>query len=247
MACAAMLSGCAGELSALDPAGPQAAHIADIWWAMLAGATLILAGVVGTAIYAFRSKRETREFSDRRVLIGWGMVFPTVVLIVLMVFAFLGGERLSAHDEGAGPIRVNARQWSWDAGYPGGQRSAGIIHIPAGRSVTLAITSDDVIHSFWVPRLGGKIDAIPGKENRIRLMADEPGVYRGQCAEYCGIGHAVMPFEVHAHPQGDYAAVLARLPDGTSVDRPDLQPRRQPVSTIIESWADYLRDWLATR
>src|SRR5690606_26380298 len=119
----------------------------------------------------------------------WGLVFPTVVLAVLMAFAFLGGERLSARGEGAEPIRVHARQWLWTANYPAGERTVNIIHIPAGRTVTLIITSEDVIHSFWVPRLAGKIDAIPGKENRIRLMADEPGIYRGQCAEYCGIGH----------------------------------------------------------
>ncbi|GGX07361.1 QoxB, Quinol oxidase subunit II [Pigmentiphaga litoralis] len=79
-----------------------------------------------------------------------------------------------------------------------------IIHIPAGEPVDFHITSRDVIHSFWIPRLGGKMDAIPGRVNILRLQADAPGIYRGVCAEFCGVGHALMPFEVHAHDASEF-------------------------------------------
>jgi cytochrome c oxidase subunit 2 len=79
-----------------------------------------------------------------------------------------------------------------------------IVHIPAGEPVDFHITSRDVIHSFWIPRLGGKMDAIPGRINILRLQADAPGIYRGVCAEFCGVGHALMPFEVHAHDASEF-------------------------------------------
>ena len=81
--------------------------------------------------------------------------------------------------------------------------------LPAGMPVDLVITSGDVIHSFWIPRLAGKMDAIPGRVNVLRVQADTPGPYAGECAEFCGTGHAGMRFEVVVHPAADFAAVLA--------------------------------------
>lgn len=243
-AIAPALAGCAGELSALDPAGPAAAEVAVLWWVMLAGAAAILAGVMGAALYALKAERGGRDFSARRVLIGWGLVFPTLTMGALLAFALIGGERLIARGDGDDTIRVTARQWSWVVDYPGGQRTIGVVHVPAGRDFTIALTSEDVIHSFWAPRLGGKMDAIPGKENRIRLHAGEPGVYHGLCAEYCGIGHALMPFEVHAHAPAAYDAALAADAAPEGLDNPVLNPREAPAAGVIGRWADYLRDWL---
>lgn len=243
-----LLAGCAGELSALDPAGPAAAQVAMLWWVMLAGAGAILAGVLGAALYALKRERGGRDFSARRVLVGWGLVFPSVTMLALLIFALAGGERLIARaGDGDEPIRVSVRQWSWTADYPGGGSSTGVIHVPAGEDFTLALTSEDVIHSFWVPRLGGKMDAVPGKANLIRLRADEPGVYHGLCAEYCGIGHALMPFEVHAHAAGEYEAALAAasVPEGR--EQPVVSPRDAPAAGAIRRWADYLREWLGAR
>jgi cytochrome c oxidase subunit II len=215
---------------------------------MLAGATVILLGVVGTAIYALRSRPEPREFSDRKVLVGWGLVFPVVTLGALMGYAFFRGDiLLPGYDERQPVIRAHAQQWFWTFEYPDGAQSVQVLHVPAGEHFTLAITSEDVIHAFWVPRLGGKMDAIPGKENYLRLQADEAGVYRGICAEFCGIGHAHMQVEVQAHPAATYADALAEIPDAQLQELPVLTQRPPPASRVIERWTDYLLNWLGLR
>ena len=240
-----LLGACSGELSALDPAGPAAERVATLWWVMLAGAVIILVGVVGAALYALRSAPGPREFSNRKVLIGWGLVFPVITLLALMAFAFLRGEQLLARSgSGDEEIRVHAERWMWSFEYPGGERTTNVLHVPAGEYFTAVITSEDVIHSFWVPRLGGKMDAIPGHVNRIRLQAGEPGVYRGTCAEFCGIGHAHMQFEVHAHDAQEYGEALAAAVDTAADPLPVLEQRPAPRGTVIEDWADYLLDWL---
>lgn len=212
---------------------------------MLGGAVIILVGVVGTALYALRKVDRPRTFSTRRVLIGWGLVFPVATLLTLMIFAFWRGEQLLGHAEAQdGVIRAHSEQWFWTFEYPGGRRTRDVLHVPAGEEFTLALTSGDVIHGFWVPRLGGKMDAIPGKVNRLRLEADQPGIYHGICAEYCGVGHAHMLVEVRAHASDDYAAALLGADDDTIEPVPVLRQRPAPAGAIIESWTDYLLDWL---
>ena len=104
---------------------------------------------------------------------------------------------------------MTARQWQWEVSYPDtGVRLRDELHIPAGAAVDLHLTSEDVIHSFWVPRLGGKLDMFPGRTNVLRLQADEPGLYYGQCAEFCGTGHAHMKFTVRAHAPDEFDAWL---------------------------------------
>lgn len=238
------LAGCAGELSTLDPAGPAAARTSELWWAMLGGALLILAGVIGAALFALKRERRGRDLSTRRVLIGWGLLFPTLTMLVLLVFALARGEQLLArHDPALATFHVEAGQWGWRVAYPGGQRTTGVLHVPAGERFAVIVTSTDVIHSFWVPRLGGKIDAIPGKANRIVLRADAPGAYRGACAEYCGVGHAGMLFEVRAHSPGAYPAALAAAARETAEPPAVHNPRRGPVGDRIEGWIDRLKRW----
>ena len=121
-----------------------------------------------------------------------------------------------------GLLRVEARpqQWVWEFRYPGVEgATTGTLHLPAGRPVDVAVIGTDVIHSFWVPRLGGKIDAIPGHVNVIRLSADRPGTYGGVCAEFCGTGHADMAFTVIAHPPETYAPALAEALEPLSAIR----------------------------
>lgn len=238
------LAGCEGRFSTLDPAGPAAARIAELWWVMFAGAMLILAGVMAAALYSLRVRRRGRALSERRVLIGWGLVFPLATLLALMAFAFLRGEQLLARPDGGLELEAQARQWQWRFGYPGGAASEGVLHIPAGRTVHMLVASEDVIHSFWVPRLAGKIDAIPGRVNRIAIRADRPGRYWGQCAEYCGPGHAHMPFTVLAHPPDRYAAALATLTSVRPDDLPVLQRRRSPALDALRNTADYVLEWL---
>lgn len=189
---------------------------------MLAGATLILVGVCLLALIPFLQARR-RDAVSRRVprdgvwLWGGGLAFPLVTLFALMLYAFALEPIDDAARTGAEPLRVEAvaRQWDWLFVHPdapgGALETEGRLHVPAGRPVEVAITSTDVIHSFWVPRLAGKRDAIPGRVNTITILAERPGVYGGICAEFCGYGHAGMRFDVVAHEAAAYRGALARL------------------------------------
>jgi len=146
-------------------------------------------------------------------IVGGGLVMPVPILIALLVAALVLGERLLPRVEGTAPLRVavEASQFAWQVSYPdtpGAEDTVNVLHIPAGEPVDIVVTSADVVHSFWVPRLGGKIDAVPGHTNVIRLSADRPGTYRGVCAEYCGVGHDIMSLVVEAHEPEDFAAAL---------------------------------------
>lgn len=244
-----LLASCTGPFSTLDPAGPNAAYVAQLWWVMFAGAMLILTGVVATALYSLKRQRRGTEVSERTMLAGWGLGFPVVVLGALMVFAFWRGEQLLARPgDDVIEISGHAQQWFWTFDYPGGERTIGTIHVPAGERFHVRITSEDVIHSFWIPRLGGKMDAIPGKENVIALQADEPGFYRGICAEFCGLGHAHMMFEVHAHPPEAYPAALAAAGERTPEDDlPVLNRRRAPAWDAFQNALDYLARWVGLK
>jgi cytochrome c oxidase subunit 2 len=108
-------------------------------------------------------------------------------------------------------IEAIGHQWYWEFRYPGTQAvTADEMHIPVGTRINLVATTADVIHSFWVPELNRKIDTIPGQRNRILLYANRPGIYRGQCAEYCGLQHAHMSMLVFAQPKAQFRAWLRR-------------------------------------
>lgn len=206
---------CTGPQSALDPRGPAAAAIAETWWVMAIGATLVLLLVMGLLFYTLlRRPREAPPGVVRWMVPVGGLAFPTVVLAALLVYGTRVGEHGRAvPGDGTLRIEVVGHQWWWEAVHPGPDsgpavRTVNEVHIPAGRPVDLALTSSDVIHSFWVPSLAGKLDAIPGRTNVLRLSADEPGEYRGQCAEFCGLQHSLMAFRVVAHAPADYEAWL---------------------------------------
>lgn len=211
------LAACSGPLSTLEPAGPAAAAIAQLWWAMLAGAVVLFGLVMVLLLWVF-VRRSAAPARPGLWLAGGGLVLPALVLTPLLGFGLLTGERLLAHPRAAEVVRieVEARQWQWTFRYPaadGGTRiSVNELHLPVGRPVDLHVTSPDVIHGFWIPRLGGKIDAIPGHINVVRLSADRPGVYRGVCAEFCGGGHTAMDFRVEAHADDSYDEALRDLP-----------------------------------
>lgn len=210
------LAGCTGPLSTLDPAGPVAASVARLWWVMLAGAGVISAIVAVCLVIAFR-RRRAAEPAPRFWLLGLGFTFPVVTLTALLVFALINGERILAHPGQPDVLRIDAtaRQWYWSFDFPEGGpviADGGPLRIPVGRPVDVHVTSEDVIHAFWIPRLGGKIDALPGHVNVIRLQASEPGLFGAQCAEFCGEGHAAMFFWVEALPPGDFAALTEAAP-----------------------------------
>lgn len=204
MKCAALatvplvLAGCTGPLSTLSPSGPIAQDIAWLWWALLAGAALLALMVFVLVALGFGRPREVAE---GRWVFGMGVWFSLAVLTLTLAGALWVGERILPHGP-ALEVHAHAKQWSWTFTQPGATgptESEGVLHIPAGQPVDVLITSSDVIHSFWVPQLGGKMDAIPGRQNRLRIEAARPGTYEGLCAEFCGLEHASMRFEVIAH------------------------------------------------
>lgn len=185
-------------------------------------AVLTLIVVVTLWVYALRRKpgqlsdEQARRIQNRWI-IGGGLILPITSMGVLLAFGIpIGHRMLPLPVEGGQVLRieVTGHQWWWQVKYPGqGLEMRDELHIPAGQPVDLHLTSNDVIHSFWVPRLGGKLDMLPGRTNVLRLTADEPGIYHGQCAEFCGTAHAHMKFTVHAHAADDFAAWLEGASD----------------------------------
>jgi len=179
---------------------------------MLIGATLIFVFTLSLLWLAWRSSRAHAAPVGLWIK-GLGIGFPAAVLSALLVYGLTVGEALQALPA-ADVISVEAtgRQWEWrfvHTGTEGARReTTGVLHIPAGRPVDVLIRSEDVIHSFWVPMLAGKMDAIPGKTNRLRLMAPRPGRYAGVCAEFCGLGHTGNRFVVVAHDPASWARLM---------------------------------------
>jgi cytochrome c oxidase subunit 2 len=197
---AVMIAGCTGPQSALDPAGEEARQVTHLFWVMAIGGLAIWAGVVALLVYALQRRRQRLGAETAGRLIFWaGAVFPAVVLTALLSYAFwlMPGLRpfAEAGDNGI-RIEIVGRQYWWDVLYrlPDGTnlRTANEIAVPAGERVEFSLTSPDVIHSFWIPALAGKMDLIPGRVNRLSVLAEKPGTYRGACAEYCGTSHAYM-------------------------------------------------------
>lgn len=226
------LAGCSGIQSTLWPQGPAAQAIADIGWVMFAGAAAILVLVMALALYAIFRAPEKRLPVSANVLIAiGGVAFPVVTLTALLIYGVvaMGSLRNETNDPSV-QIEVTGNQWWWEVHYRDGAdgktiATANEIRIPAGVPVNISLRTRDVIHSFWVPNLAGKIDLIPGRVNHIVLQADRPGMFRGQCAEFCGAQHARMAFVVIAEPADAYAAWLAQqrqpaaAPAGAAVAR----------------------------
>lgn len=202
----------------LHPAGPAAATIAEIWWVMLSGGAAILAlvlALVGYAILRRPGPSQTPEGGTRLWLWTLGLGFPFVTLAALTVYGLVLGERLLPRPSpDLVTVEAEARQWVWTFGYADapGLATQDVLHIPAGRPVDIRITSRDVVHSFWVPRLAGKLDALPGHVNVLRLQADAPGLYEGQSAEFSGAGYREHVFTVQAHDAVSWTRFLQEGP-----------------------------------
>ncbi len=199
--------------SVLEPAGPMASRLASLGWTMIAIATVVFAVVMSLLLYPLWRDRNAppvdgppREVNERAWILYGGTAVPALILAGIFVLT-LGAYRRSTLD-GRPPltIEVIGHQWWWEVRYPDQQiRTADEVHLPVGRAVKILLRSDDVIHSFWVPNLAGKTDAIPGVTNTTWLQADAPGTWRGACAEYCGVQHAHMALSVVAQADGDFA------------------------------------------
>lgn len=180
---------------------------------MLTGSGLIFALVLALLAAAFRPRqRPVSEASHERFwIVGLGLGFTMSVLAALLAYGLFVGERLRPWPAvGVVEVHAEARRWSWSFAYDDlpGLVTEDILHIPAGRPVDVAITSADVVHSFWVPRLAGKLDAIPGHVNVLRIEADLPGTYGGLTAEFNGEGYQEHEFVVVAHDADAWQAFL---------------------------------------
>ena len=201
----------------LHPAGPAARTIADLWWIMLAGGVAIFALVMALLFAAFYRRANASphggdESGTNVWLWGLGLGFPLATLSALTGYGLVIGERLLPRETSdLVTVQAEARQWAWTFRYEGARTPAteDVLHIPAGRPVNVEITSVDVIHSFWVPRLAGKLDAIPGHVNVLRIEAAQPGTYAGQSAEFSGRGYREDVFTVQAHDPASWAVFLA--------------------------------------
>ena len=196
-----LFTGCGGMQSALDPAGRGAERIADLFALMASGAVVIWVAVVGLSIYAFRIRPEPHERGHALLVIGGGAVFPTLVLCGLLVYGLaMLPELIAPAPEGSLSISVRGHQWWWRVRYPTPDGDtvelANELRLPVGEPVEFLLDSPDVIHSFWIPSLGGKLDMVPGRTTRLTLHPTRTGVFRGACAEYCGTSHALMNFYV---------------------------------------------------
>ena len=211
---AAGLTGCSGPQSALDPAGRGASAVAELLGWMASGAAIVWLAVVALVIYALRVDRDPpSERAARLLIVGGGAVVPTVVLAVLLAFGLTRmPELLNPPDEETLHVAVSGEEWWWRLRYepPGGEpfETANELRLPVGVPVRFTVTTPDVIHSFWIPSLGPKIDLIPGRANRLVLEPTRTGAFRGVCAEYCGMAHALMAFDVIVMEPADFESWL---------------------------------------
>jgi cytochrome c oxidase subunit 2 len=212
--------------SIFDPTSPQARAVTHLWWWMCGVGGAIWIGVALFAVYAAMRPRGTRGADDlehvpqetharvERVVVGAGVV-TVLILAGFLVFDFSVGHALALHPQRGLTIDVVGHQWWWEVQYEDPDPSkmistANEIHVPTGEMIQFKLRAADVIHSFWAPSLNGKRDLIPGYQSTLWFRADTSGIYRGQCAEFCGLQHAKMAFYIVAEPPLKFAAWMAR-------------------------------------
>lgn len=229
-ALAVLLSACGGPQSMLGGGGSSAAAIETLWWAMFWAALVIFALVLFLA--AVGGWRGRLAAPGTLMVAAGGLVLPVALLSVLLVYSVSLGERLATATERAQlRIEVEGLQWWWRVEYPGapGAVLANEIRLPVGVQVEVVLGSPDVIHSLWIPGLAGKQDMTPGRKAHLALLAEKPGVYRGQCAEFCGAQHALMALYVVAMPPTEFDSWLARQAEPAPTSENALLRRGQEV------------------
>jgi cytochrome c oxidase subunit 2 len=212
---AAVASGCSGIQAPLNPAGPPAASIAWLTTVFFVICGVVYAATVTALAVAILRRRRDDDDAPRTsrrlaVIVGAATGLTVVILIALTISSVIAGRGLTT-PSGAGTVVIDAigHQWWWEFNYQDVTPSDWVtspneLHLPAGVPVVIRALSRDVIHSFWVPNLQGKRDLTPGILTYLWLQADQPGVFRGQCAEFCGPQHAHMAFRVIVHPLDEF-------------------------------------------
>jgi len=223
------------------PHSPQARRIDSLGDAMYLTSAVVFAVVVAALFWATLRRRRVEEPSDdrRERSMRTGVIVATAATtIILFVFLILDLSVGRAITTNPGPealqVRVTGHQWWWEIQYRDSlpqnwATTANEIHVPVGRPVLFELRSTDVIHSLWPPNLNGKRDLIPGNENSIWFQADSAGVYRGQCAEFCGHQHAKMAFLIVAEPPDSFSAWLVRQRDTAMTPTDSVALRGQEV------------------
>lgn len=240
------LGGCRGWQSALDAHGPSARALADMFWIFVSVLATVWVLTMFALLVSLRRRRsadadplETDPRTERRmtITISVAIALTLVTVVSLTGLSYAAQKALFAHKDGALTLLVTGQQWWWKVTYEDSQpnrvfTTANEIHIPVGEPVLIKLESSDVIHSFWIPSLTGKMDAITGRQNQIQIQADRPGTYRGQCAEFCGLQHAHMGLLVIAEPKEDFERWRARQ---VSSALPPNDPERQRGMEIFLS------------
>ena len=225
--------------SALDAAGQQARQIEGLWWIFFWICTVVFVLVAGALFIAlFRRKRG--EGGERRAIgvVTVATTLTVATLFFLLISSVAVGRDLSDHGPAAVTIEVTGRQWWWQFDYDHEDKSkrfttANELSIPVGEPVRLKLRSGDVIHDLWVPNLGPKRDITPGHEAALVLRAEKPGVYRGQCAEFCGQQHAKMAFWVNVLPKDEYRAWAEAQRKPSRI--PTTESQRKGLETFMTS------------
>jgi cytochrome c oxidase subunit II len=216
-----------GPQDIFAPGGPQAAHLLDLWWVMLAACGVVLLAISIAFVWAIlRAPRATAatppDLSSlaspergARIAVAIAVAVSALGLVFLMLASFMTDRALARLAPPDLQVDVTGHQWWWDLKYTDPTEpsksftTANELHVPVGKNVLLRLRADDVIHSFWVPNLAGKKDLIPGREATLVFKADKAATYRGQCAEFCGLQHAKMALLVIAEPPEKYEAWAA--------------------------------------
>ncbi len=211
---ALFLSGCASSTqSILEPATANAREVTGLFYFIFYVAAVIFVIVEGLLVYfVIRYQRRANAAIPEQIHgntpleVGWTLA-PALILLIVFVFTARTMANIDPNNPPAGSVnvRVIGHQWWWEYQYPDLKIvTANDLHVPTGEVVNITLESDNVIHSFWIPQLSGKMDVVPGHQNTTWFRAEKAGEYRGQCAEFCGIQHAHMLFRVIAHNPADF-------------------------------------------
>ncbi len=203
-------------MDTLQPEGPNARTIDNLINPVFVVAAVIFVAVEAMAVifviryrYRERSEDPVQIHGSTRLEVGWTLI-PALILLAVAIPTIATIFKLARKPANALNVTVTAYQWWWQYDYPElGVRTINELHMPRGRPVELTLVAADVIHSFWIPKLGGKTDVVPGRDNRMHLIAEEPGEYLGQCAEFCGDSHANMRAKAIAMMPQDFDAWVA--------------------------------------